>query len=94
MPRRERNDPVDEVEKKRRAKISESLRSSDAQRAYHDRLRGHLKGPDSIETKAAKSASHLAKKGSAEWEVYYESALASFKAREHAQERLQELQQA
>jgi hypothetical protein len=60
---------ADELE--RRQKISEGARASSKRQAYYNRIRGCKRGPDSIETRARKSASHLAPPGTAAWELYY-----------------------
>lgn len=65
-------------EEERRRKISDSARASGARQAYYARIRGAKKGPDSLVTRAAKSASHRAKRGTPEWQVYFDYALRQY----------------
>ena len=70
---------VSPEERERRRKISESARASEKRRAYYDRIRGVKRGPDSLETRAAKSASHKADRTDmVRWQAFYDFALRRF----------------
>ncbi|KKM60474.1 hypothetical protein LCGC14_1541430 [marine sediment metagenome] len=69
---------ISPAERDRRAAISASAKASPSRKAYYARIRGVKKGPNSIETRAKKSASHLAAPGTAKWRVYYAHAFRRF----------------
>ncbi|KKN68970.1 hypothetical protein LCGC14_0446550 [marine sediment metagenome] len=77
-------------ERERRRKISESARASDARKAYYDRIRGVKRGPDSLETRAAKSASHRAKYGTPKWDLFYNHALRQYQQEAELQQKLEQ----
>lgn len=79
---------VSERELERRRKISETRRKSPKCAAYYARIRGVPRGPDSLETRAKKSASHRARRGSRAWQVCYRTALARMKLEDLARDAL------
>ena len=70
---------ISKKEQLRRTRISDSAKSSDARQAYYDRIRGVKRGPDSLETRAAKSASHRAKRDTKAWQILYGHALRQYR---------------
>lgn len=79
---------ISKKEQLRRTRISDSAKSSDARQAYYDRIRGVKRGPDSLETRAAKSASHRAAPGTKKWQLFFDHALRQYQQDAELQRKL------
>lgn len=64
--------------------------ATEAQRRYYDRIRGVTKGPDSMNTRAAKAASHRAQKGTRAWALWFDFEIAKLHLERALAERIKE----